>query len=270
MKKRVIYHNIPIPTNHHATVISQPGKGPFYFPATLISPQLTTIVIFLFLIIAPVGANQLDVALSQSLAKRVTVIRFIGDDPMRLFTGTTSAFTRHGNLVYRFFKQRDLARGCRVQVVSQRNTLAVDHHHPLRTLAFLGLSDAFAPFFAGAKLPSTNASLQSSCPLSSSSVKKARHAFNQTPCSSQSFKRRQQVEGLGYLSGKSAHGAPVRRIHKIPSKTLRLSAQGRPPLRDFGGWGNNASSFFHCLSVNLRRSLAIEKLLSMAKYHKSL
>jgi len=31
--------------------------------------------------------------------------------------------------------------------------MAVDHHHPLRSFAPFGLSDTFAPFFAGAKLP---------------------------------------------------------------------------------------------------------------------
>jgi hypothetical protein len=41
-----------------------------------------------------------------------------------------------------------------VKVVSQRNTAAVDHH-PLRPLAPLGFSDSAAPFFAGAKLPSS-------------------------------------------------------------------------------------------------------------------
>src|SRR6185437_12579500 len=51
-----------------------------------------------------------------------------------------------------------------VQVVSQRNTLAVDHHHPLRALAAFGFADPVAPFLAGAKLPSMKLSLQSSRP----------------------------------------------------------------------------------------------------------
>jgi hypothetical protein len=70
---------------------------------------------------------------------------------------------------------------------------------------------------------------------------------------------RQQVEGLEYLFGKSAQGAPVRRTQRIPSKTLRLSAQGLPPFFDFLGFGNNASIFFHCSFVNFHLSLAIEK-----------
>jgi hypothetical protein len=113
-------------------------------------------------------------------------------------------------------------------VVSQRNTLAVDHHHPLCALAPAGLADTEPPFLAGAKLPSIKASDQSNCPRWSNSARNARHALSHTPCSSQSFSRRQHVEGLGYSLGKSAHGAPVRKTQRIPSKTLRLSIQGRP------------------------------------------
>ena len=270
MKKRIIHDNISIPADNQPPIVAQPGKRALDFPASLVPPQLTAIMIVLFLIVAPVRANKLNTTLSQPLSKRITVICLVGNDPLGILTRTTSTFSRHGNLIYRFFEQRDFRRGRRVQVVSQRNTLAVDHHHPLRSFAPFGLSDVLPPFFAGAKLPSANASDQSSWPRSSSSDRNTRHASNQTPCSSQSFKRRQHVEGLGYRLGKSAHGAPVRSIHKIPSKTLRLSAQGRPPFLDFSGLGNKASSFFHCLSVSLRRSLAIEKLLSMAVYHKSL
>ena len=113
-------------------------------------------------------------------------------------------------------------------------------------------------FLAGAKLPSIKASDQSNCPRWSNSARNARHALSHTPCSSQSFSRRQHVEGLGYSLGKSAHGAPVRKTQRIPSNTLRLSIQGRPPRFDFRGLGNNCSIFFHCVSVSFERSFAIE------------
>ena len=125
----------------------------------------------------------------------------------------------------RFFEERNFVRGRRVQVVSQRNTLAVDHHHPLRSLAAFGLSDVLAPFFAGAKLPSANASLQSNCPRWSSSERKARHASSQMSCSSQFLSRLQQVDGLGNCFGKSAQGAPVRSIQRMPT-TASLSNPG--------------------------------------------
>jgi hypothetical protein len=48
------------------------------------------------------------------------------------------------------------------------------------------------------------------------SLRNARQIFSQTPCSSQSRSRRQQVEGRGYFSGKSCHRAPLRKVHRIP------------------------------------------------------
>ena len=270
MKKCLINYNIAVPADHQATIISQPGKSSLHCPSTLVASQLAAIVIFSLLIVTPVGANQLDAPVFQTLPQRIAVIAFVCDNPLGFLSRMTPALARYGDGLYGLFEQRDFRRGRRVQVVSQRKTLAVDHHHPLRAFAPLGLSDLLAPFLAGAKLPSTNASDQSSWPRSSNTARKARHILSQTLCSSQRFKRRQQVEGLGYRLGKSAQGAPVRRIQRIPSNTLRLSAQGRPPFRDFFGWGNNGSICFHCLSDSFHRSLAIEKLLSMAVYHKSL
>src|SRR5712671_2723314 len=125
-----------------------------------------------------------------------------------------------------------------------------DHPHPLRPLAPLGFSDSAAPFFAGAKLPSKNDSLHFNCWRSFNSLRNARQTFIQTPCSSQSRSRRQQVEGCGYSSGKSCQRAPLRRIHRIPSRTRRLSIHGRPPLRCLRGLGSKGAIFFHCTSVS--------------------
>lgn len=74
------------------------------------------------------------------------------------------------------FNQPDFVLGRRVQVVSQRKTLAVCHHHPLRTLSTFGCTHAVPPFLAGAKRPSAKVSAQSSWPSN------ARHAFSQRPC----------------------------------------------------------------------------------------
>ena len=259
MKECIIHSNISIPTDHQPAIISEPGKRSLNFPAAFITSQLASIMILLLLVIAPVRANQFNASRSQTLSKRVAVITFVSNQPLRPFSWTTSAFAWHGDVVQRLFEEFDFARGRRVQVVSKRNTLAVDHHHPLRTFAPLGLTDAFAPFFAGAKLPSTKLSDQSNWPFSSSSERKDRQASSQMSCSSQSLSLRQQVEELGYRFGKSAQGAPVRRIQRIPSKTLRLSAQGRPPFLPDFGFGKSFSIFFHCWSVSFQRCLAIIK-----------
>src|SRR5579862_7653136 len=150
----------------------------------------------------------------------------------------------------------DFRRGCRVKVVSQRNTRAVDHH-PLRALAPLGFADSAAPFFAGAKLPSRNASLQFNCWRSFNSASNARQISSQTSCSSQSRSRRQQVEGDGNSSGKSCQRAPLRSIHKMPSSTLRSFAGGRPPRGRGGRLGSKGRIFSHWASVSNRPYRAI-------------
>ena len=259
MKEGIIHSNITIPSDNQPAIITQPRKSPLNLIATFITSQLTPIIILLSLIVAPVWANQFNTSLSQTLSQRVTVISPVGNQTSGISPWTSSARAPDSNIFYRSFEQRDLRWGRRVQVVSQRNTFAVDHHHPLRSFAPFGLSDAFAPFFAGAKLPSVNASDQSSCPRWSSSERKALHAFSHTSCSSQSRSLLQQVEALGYCFGRSAQGAPVRSIHKMPSNTLRLSAQGLPPRLDFFGFGSNGSIFSHCACVNFHLCLAIEK-----------
>jgi hypothetical protein len=259
MKEGIIHSNITIPADNQPAIISQPRKGPLNLIATFVTPELATIIILAFFVITAIRTNQFNTSLSQTLSQRVAIITPVGDQTLGIFSRPTASFAWHSDIVQRFFEQRDLVRGRRVQVVSQRNTFAVDHHHPLRSFAAFGLSDAFAPFFAGAKLPSVNASDQSSCPRWSSSERKALHAFSHTSCSSQSRSLLQQVEALGNCFGRSAQGAPVRSIHKIPSNTLRLSAQGLPPRLDFFGFGSNGSIFSHCACVNFHLCLAIKK-----------
>jgi hypothetical protein len=258
MKERVIHGNITIPADNQPAIIAQPRKSSLNFITTLIPPHLASIVVLLLLIVAPVRANHIDTPLFQSFTKPVTIVSLVGNQAFGIFSWSASTFARHSDIVQSLFEQLDFRRGRRVQVVSQRNTLAVDHHHPLRALAPFGWADAFAPFFAGAKEPSANASDQSIWPFASSSARNARQASSHMSCSSHNLSRRQQVEGLGNCFGKSAQGAPVRRIQSIPSKTLRLFAQGLPPRLDFLSFGSNGSIFSHCSCVSFHRSLAIK------------
>jgi hypothetical protein len=144
-----------------------------------------------------------------------------------------------------------------VKVVSQRKTLAVDHHHPLRSLAPPGLADGRAPFLAGAKLPSRKDSLHFNCWRSFNSPRKARQISSHTSCSSQSRSLRQQVVGEGNSSGKSCQRAPLRKIHKMPSSTLRSLAGGRPPRGRDGRLGSKGRIFSHWASVSNRPYRAI-------------
>ena len=170
------------------------------------------------------------------LAQRIAIVAAVGNEPLGLLSRTPGLMPPpYADRRQRRLDELDLRGGGRVKVVSQRKTLAVDHHHPLRPLAPLGFADAGAPFLAGAKLPSRNDSLHFNCWRSFNSARNVRQIASQTPCSSQSRSRRQQVDGEGNSSGKSCQRAPLRSIHKMPSSTVRSSWR-RPTTARPGAW----------------------------------
>ena len=107
--------------------------------------QLATLLQGDALAISAMRANQVDAPIPQTLAKGVGIGRLVINETLGLLPPPTPTWHRF-------------------QEVSQRNTLAVCHPHPLRTFAFLGLADTGPPFLAGAKLPSAKFSAQWSCP----------------------------------------------------------------------------------------------------------
>ena len=254
MKKAPIDSQNAVITHGQAAEKSQPRVGALDFPAPLVAPQLAPIRIRLLLFVLPIGNNQLNAPSFQPAPQRIAVISLIGYDALRTLPRPTTR-ARDFDLGERGFRQCDFVRGCRRQENSQRNTLAISQNHPLGTLAPLGFSHGQAPFFADAKLPSKKVSSQRSRPRRSNCDSKVRHISSNAPCSSQSCKRRQQVDPLGYCGGISRHRAPVRNTHKTPSKQARLSAQGRPrPSRRRLSFGKSGSNFFHCWSVIMSNS----------------
>jgi hypothetical protein len=103
---------------------------------------------------------------------------------------------------------------------------------------------------AGAKLPSTNASLRSKPPRSLRSWATASSTCSRTLERTQFWKRRCTVWYAPYRSGKSFQGAPVRSIHRIPFSVVRRSLHGRPrrSARTRSG-GKMVSTICHCSSV---------------------
>ena len=258
MKERPVDLERAVITHHQAPEIAQPGVGALDDPTTLIPPQRSPVLCGCTNSILLVRTDQLDPAKSQAIPQRIAVVGFVSDHPQGFLSWSPRMMgSAYADRRERRFREPDFRRGGRVKVVSQRNTAAVDHHHPLRPLAPLGFPDSGAPFFAGAKLPSRKDSLHCNCWRSFNSLKKVRQIFSQTPCSSQSRSRRQQVEGWGYFSGRSCQRAPLRRIHKIPSNTRRFAIHGRPPLRCWGGLGSKGAIFCHCASVSNGRDRAI-------------
>ena len=248
MKESPIDSNQFFVPDSESAEVAYPGKRAFYFPAFSIPSKLSSILDFGFCSIFSMRSNKIYASLFELFTKGITVIGLVADETFRTLFGPTGSVSSYLDL-FKGFSGKLYFRGrCRGKGASQRNPLAVRHHHPLRAFALFGFPDAGPPFFAGAKLPSMKASCQSKAPLESSSAKKARQISSQTPISSHSFRRRQQVDELGYLLGRSSHLAPVLSIQRIPSRTRRLSAGGLPPFGRAFGFGNNGSIFFHCSS----------------------
>src|SRR3977135_3286615 len=251
MKECAIDGERAVVPHDQAPEVSEPGVGAFDNPSPAVAPQRSAILSCGPNTIPLVRADQFDPAPPQAFPQRIHVIGFVGNHPHRLLPWTTRVMTpTYSDRRQRDLRELDFRRGCRVKVVSQRKTAAVDHPHPLRPLAPLGFSDSAAPFFAGAKLPSRNDSLHFNCWRSVHSLRNARQMSQQTPRSSHSRSRRQHVEGCGNFSGRSCQRAPLRKIHRIPSSTRRFSIHGRPPWRCWGGLGSKGAIFFHCASVS--------------------
>jgi hypothetical protein len=237
-------------TNEQSSELAEPSVGSFDDPAAFVAAQLSAIFIAPVPAVASVRHDQLDASFLQPLAQWVRVVGAVSDHPFRLLPGPAFG-PGDADLCERGFRKRSFTRRGTFQPNSQWKTLAVDQYHPLRSLAALGFTDRSAPFFAGAKLPSRKLSSHFSRPSPSRAPSNARHASSQTSFASHCFRRRQQVAGDGYLSGRNRHAAPVCSTQRIPSRHARFEAQGRPRLsfRLFGS-GNSGSINSHCASVN--------------------
>jgi hypothetical protein len=258
MKESLVNGQRAIMAHHQSAEVAEPSERALHGPASFIAAQGPPILRSGLAAILAMRGDQLDAALRQLLPQRVAIVAPVSDEAKGLLPRPASPMpASYPDRLKRRLDEFDLRRGSRVKVVSQRKTLAVDHHHPLRPLAPLGFADGGAPFLAGAKLPSRKDSLHFNCCRSFNSPRKARQIRSQTSCSSQSRSLRQQVEGEGNSSGKSCQRAPLRKIHKMPSSTLRSGAGGRPPRGRGGRLGSKGRIFSHWASVSKRPYRAI-------------
>ena len=250
MKERSVYVDMMLVSYDQASERAKPGKCALNFVSPGVSVFHSTVLFPFLFTVLPVWGQQSDASLPEPFSQRITVVSFVGNNSLGPCSGATLTRLMDPDLSQSLLGQSHLSRRGRVDMASQWNTLAIDHHHPLRSFAPLGFPDGRAPFFAGAKLPSIKASLQSRTPSASSCERKARQILSHTPCSSHSLSLLQQVDGLGYLSGKSFHLAPVRKTQSIPSTTMRSSALGRPLFPIASVLGSRGRIFSHCSSVN--------------------
>lgn len=238
-------------SDNESSKASQPGEGSLdYISSPVAIPESVVLSINVSMIL-PMRRKKVDASLSELFSMGIAVICLVSDHSPGSRSGSARSFLRDFDVCDDLLQEPDLSGRGRVGMASQRNTLAIDHHQVLRSLASLRFSDSRAPFFAGMKVASTKDSSQSRIPSASNSERKARHMSLRTPASCQSLKRRQHVEGSGYSGGRSRHLAPVLRTQRIPSKQARSSAGGRPPFGLGGRAGINDLIFSHCSSVNI-------------------
>ncbi len=275
MKEGFINGDGTVIADDQAAEIAEPGQGSFHLPATPVTAQRPSLLRARLAAIPAVRCDPFASSGRQPFAQWVAVVSAIGYHPLGFLARPPSAMSPgHADRRECFFHEPDFLRGRRVKLLCQRNTLAVDHHHPLRALAALGFSDFRAPFFAGAKLPSSNDSLQWSCSRWFNSARNARQMVSQIPCCSQSRSRRQHVAGAGNSSGRSCQRAPLRKIQRMPSRTLRSFAAGRPPRGDLRLFGSKGRILSHWASVKSRPYRAIGPPLALlfpviAYFHQS-
>jgi hypothetical protein len=242
--------NMSIIANHKPFIIPNPRESSLHFPSSSISTELSTILCGFLSTIGAMRAYKFHTFLFKPIAKAVAICRSIINQAFYLSSRTTTSSSWNPYFFKRRFDELDFRGRGRVQVVCQRNSLTIHHHHPLRTLSAFGFSNAEPPFLAGAKLPSANDSSHSNRPCSSKSDRYACHAFRRVPSSAHRQSRLQQVDGEGYSRGRSFHRAPLRNNHKTPSNIGRFEIGFGPPLGEATGSGKCGSSLFHCSSVN--------------------
>src|SRR5436190_4291022 len=230
-------------SHHQPAKVEQPGKESLDFPAARKTTKRPAILSF----DAPVhfiGSNHFYAVIDHQLfIQPIAVVSFIADEP----------FGNVGDcaLVESCFDQSHFSWRSTFCPQGERKTMAVCNAHNFGAFAPLGLADQGPPFLAGTNVPSTKHSLRSSPPASLRCCARVKSSCSKTPERTQFWKRRCAVWYEPYRSGMSFQGAPVRRIHKIPLSTVRLSVHGRPrPSSRTASGGRMVSTRLHCSFVN--------------------
>ena len=231
-------------SNNNLTEVLQPGEEALDFPPALVPPELASILGLGLLTVSSMRRNHLDDQFLQFVVKWVRVISSVSHEPLwsTFNMGCLESVLHKGDFMWR----------STFNMYGEWKRSAVCNCHDLRTLTPLGLSNFEAPFFATTKVPSIKHSDRSISPRSCRSFASACSTSSSKPEPTHSWKRRWHVWCGGYLSGRSAHCAPVRRIHKIPLSTSCGLRRGLPfpsSLRAGSAFTMSGSSSCHCSSV---------------------
>ena len=231
-------------SNNQSPEILQPGKQTLNFPSTPIASELSAILGRTAFAAATVWRNHFNAPLFEKLLiKAVAIIGFIANKLIGRIAGKT---TVDGCLDKLYFMGRSA-----FHVSGDRKTTSVCDCQDLGAFAALCLANSKTPFFAGAKQPSMKASRISIWPRSYRSSTSSWAMRWKIPSRTHCWNQRWHVWYGGYRWGRSFHGAPVRRIHRIPFITSRGS-RGLRPLGSLIGVKDTimGSIRFHCSFVS--------------------
>jgi hypothetical protein len=230
-------------SHNNSPEVLQPGKQAFDFPSTPITPKLSAVLGRRLFAPSPVRRDHLNSALMQKLLiKTVAIVSFIAHKLVRRIPGKTTIDSCLNKL---YFMGRSA-----FHMSGDRKPTSVCDCQDLGAFATLCLADSKTPFFAGAKQPSMNASRISIWPRSYRSSTSSWAMRWNIPSRTHCWNQRWHVWYGGYRWGRSFHGAPVRRIHRIPFITSRGS-RGLRPRGSLSGVKDTimGSIRFHCSFV---------------------
>ena len=149
--------DVVFPTRDESAEAVHPSEEPLHSPATAVTTQFASILRLNSL--APIRRNHFNVVLfGKCLVEFVRVVSLVADEPGREFVEEAS----RKNL----FHKLTLGRRSAVDSNGERKTVTSGDSDDLRALAATGGADGKAPFFALAKVASTNASSRFNWPRS--------------------------------------------------------------------------------------------------------
>jgi hypothetical protein len=138
-------------SDNQAPEVLKPGKQALDLPSAPIAPEFPAILGFRFFTSFAMRCNHFNTALiKQLIVKFIAVVCLIANQFIRGILGKAA--------VYRIFDKLYLMGRSAFNVSGDRKTSSVCDCHDLGAFTALCLADSKTPFFAGAKLPSMNAS----------------------------------------------------------------------------------------------------------------
>jgi len=249
----------------HAPEVLQPRVGSLTNPSVSISSELSSILMRCDGVVLPAWNNWFNGACDQQRPRPIAVISAVDNQAFRLAGGAPPAAPAgHVETIERPLEEGHFRRGRLFHAYSERSTLAICQNHMLCPLAAFGLAHTVPPFLAETNMPSMKHAFQRILPASLSWSSSARHRCNRIPLAAHSARRLWTALFEPYRQGHSLQGAPVQRIHRIPSKHCRSLRRGRPPRGCGFRGGRCCAMTFHCLSVTACQ--AIGDLHGLASY----